>query len=52
MTDWESEPRPVPEGLDDPGLDERLSTLRGFSVSDHLDDRSREALIELARNVI
>jgi hypothetical protein len=49
---WAVEPREVPEELANPALDERLSVLRGFSVADHLDDRDRDALLELARHVI
>lgn len=51
-TDWSSDVRsPDPELLD-PALDDRLSVLRNFTVADHLDDRSKEALAELARHVI
>ena len=31
---------------------EPASVLRGFAVADHLDDRTKAALLELAKNVI
>ena len=51
-TDWVGEARPVDPDLDVTDIEGRLSVLRNFTVADHLDDRSRELLIELARNVI
>lgn len=49
---WEPEPRPIPADLETPHLEERLSVLRGFTVAEHLDDRSREIMLELAKHVI
>jgi hypothetical protein len=52
MTDWVSEERPIPDDIGTPALEERLSVLKGFSVADHLDDRSLAALMEAARGGI
>lgn len=52
MNDWESDARPVEPELVTAELDDRLSVLRNFTVADHLDDRSKDALAELAKHVI
>lgn len=52
MTDPLKESRPIPDGLVDTELDNRLSILRGFTVAEHLDDRSLAALMELNRGGI
>jgi hypothetical protein len=46
------EPRPSPDGIDTPDIEDRLSVLRGFTVADHLDDRSMAALMEMYRGGI
>lgn len=52
VANWEPEPREVDPALIDPELDDRLSVLRNFTVADHLDDRSEEALAEFRNHVI
>lgn len=52
MTDWATDPRPIPTGLETPDIDDRLSSLRNFTVIDHLDDRSIAALMEITRGGI
>ena len=47
-----SDPRPIPTGLETPDIDDRLSSLRNFTVIDHLDDRSIAALMEITRGGI
>lgn len=53
VANWEvPETREVDPALIDPELDDRLSVLRNFTVADHLDDRSKEALAEFRNHVI